>query len=113
MIYYRVAHLLKLNEGRDSDKLELQHDSYRGMGENLYLQVCVAEIVITLILQNVGAEGPTDLVIKAGFSTPSESARGSSRPFWLFCFLAFVPLLINKSSIQFYSQGQRRFRARV
>ena len=47
MIYYRVAHLLKLNEGRDADKLELQHDSYRGMGENLYLQVCVAEIVIS------------------------------------------------------------------
>ena len=36
-----MAHLLKLNEGRSSDELELKHDSYQGMGETLYMQVCL------------------------------------------------------------------------
>lgn len=31
---------MKLNEGREPHELELQHDSYQGMGENLYLQAC-------------------------------------------------------------------------
>ncbi|XP_063679448.1 Golgi-associated plant pathogenesis-related protein 1-like [Bolinopsis microptera] len=35
-----VAHLLKLNEGRSATEMELQHDSYQGMGECLYVQYC-------------------------------------------------------------------------
>eukprot|EP00116_Pleurobrachia_bachei_P013601 sb/3473863/ len=34
--FERVKHLLELNE--DKDSLQLQHDRYQGMGENLYLQ---------------------------------------------------------------------------
>ncbi|XP_063679812.1 uncharacterized protein LOC134815227 [Bolinopsis microptera] len=35
-----VAHILKINEGKEPHELQLQHDSYRGMGETLYVQSC-------------------------------------------------------------------------
>ena len=30
---------MKLNEGKSATEMELQHDSYQGMGECLYVQV--------------------------------------------------------------------------
>ena len=34
-----MEHLLKLNEGRKEEELQLSHDDFQGMGETLYLQV--------------------------------------------------------------------------
>ena len=34
-----MEHLLKENEGRKEEELQLSHDDYQGMGETLYLQV--------------------------------------------------------------------------